>query len=260
MTKNYEKKTEYFVDLLARGIAKIAATQYPHPVIVRMSDFKTNEYANLIGGKQFEPEESNPMIGWRGASRYYAEGYREGFELECQAIKRVRQEIGLQNVLIMIPFCRTLQEADRVMKILAQNGLRRGLNGLEVYVMCEIPSNVIQADQFAKRFDGFSIGSNDLTQLALGVDRDSSQLAELFDERNETVKRLIRSVIKEAHKAGKKVGICGQGPSDYPDFAAFLVGEGIDSISLNPDSVIGVKKHIAKVEQRLKRNKNKRRR
>ena len=260
MTKNYEKKTEYFVDLLARGIAKIAATQYPHPVIVRMSDFKTNEYANLIGGKQFEPEESNPMIGWRGASRYYAEGYREGFELECQAIKRVRQEIGLQNVLIMIPFCRTLQEADRVMKILAQNGLRRGLNGLEVYVMCEIPSNVIQADQFAKRFDGFSIGSNDLTQLALGVDRDSSQLAELFDERNETVKRLIRSVIKEAHKAGKKVGICGQGPSDYPDFAAFLVEEGIDSISLNPDSVIGVKKHIAKVEQRLKRNKNKRRR
>lgn len=260
MTKNYEKKTEYFVDLLARGIAKIAATQYPHPVIVRMSDFKTNEYANLIGGKQFEPEESNPMIGWRGASRYYAEGYREGFELECQAIKRVRQEIGLQNVLIMIPFCRTLQEADRVMKILAQNGLRRGLNGLEVYVMCEIPSNVIQADQFAKRFDGFSIGSNDLTQLALGVDRDSSQLADLFDERNETVKRLIRSVIKEAHKAGKKVGICGQGPSDYPDFAAFLVEEGIDSISLNPDSVIGVKKHIAKVEQRLKRNKNKRRR
>jgi pyruvate,water dikinase len=260
MTKNYEKKTEYFVDLLARGIAKIAATQYPHPVIVRMSDFKTNEYANLIGGKQFEPEESNPMIGWRGASRYYAEGYREGFELECQAIKRVRQEIGLQNVLIMIPFCRTLQEADRVMKILAQNGLRRGLNGLEVYVMCEIPSNVIQADQFAKRFDGFSIGSNDLTQLALGVDRDSSQLADLFDERNETVKRLIRSVIKEAHKAGKKVGICGQGPSDYPDFAAFLVEEGIDSISLNPDSVIGVKKYIAKVEQRLKRNKNKRRR
>ncbi len=260
MTKNYEKKTEYFVDLLTRGIAKIAATQYPHPVIVRMSDFKTNEYANLIGGKQFEPEESNPMIGWRGASRYYAEGYREGFELECQAIKRVRQEIGLQNVLIMIPFCRTLQEADRVMKILAQNGLRRGLNGLEVYVMCEIPSNVIQADQFAKRFDGFSIGSNDLTQLALGVDRDSSQLAELFDERNETVKRLIRSVIKEAHKAGKKVGICGQGPSDYPDFAAFLVEEGIDSISLNPDSVIGVKKYIAKVEQRLKRNKNKRRR
>jgi pyruvate,water dikinase len=260
MTKNYKKKTEYFVDLLARGIAKIAATQYPHPVIVRMSDFKTNEYANLIGGQEFEPEESNPMIGWRGASRYYAEGYRAGFELECQAIKRVRQEIGLDNVLIMIPFCRTLEEADRVIKILAKNGLRRGLNGLEVYVMCEIPSNVIQADMFAKRFDGFSIGSNDLTQLALGIDRDSSQLAEQFDERNETVKRLIRSVIQEAHKAGRKVGICGQGPSDYPDFAAFLVEEGIDSISLNPDSVIGVKKHIAKVEQRMKRNKNRFRR
>jgi pyruvate,water dikinase len=260
LTKNYKKKTEYFVDLLARGIAKIAATQYPHPVIVRMSDFKTNEYANLIGGREFEPEESNPMIGWRGASRYYAEGYRAGFELECQAIKRVRQEIGLDNVLIMIPFCRTLEEADRVIKILAKNGLRRGLNGLEVYVMCEIPSNVVQADMFAKRFDGFSIGSNDLTQLALGIDRDSSQLAEQFDERNETVKRLIRSVIRDAHKAGRKVGICGQGPSDYPDFAAFLVEEGIDSISLNPDSVIGVKKHIAKVEQRMKRAKNRFRR
>jgi pyruvate,water dikinase len=260
LTKNYKKKTEYFVDLLARGVAKIAATQYPHPVIVRMSDFKTNEYANLIGGKGFEPEESNPMIGWRGASRYYAEGYRAGFELECQAIKRVRQEIGLDNVLIMIPFCRTLEEADRVIKILAKNGLRRGLNGLEVYVMCEIPSNVIQADQFAKRFDGFSIGSNDLTQLALGIDRDSSQLAELFDERNETVKRLVRSVIQEAHKAGRKVGICGQAPSDYPDFAEFLVKEGIDSISLNPDSVIEVKKHIAKEEQRIKRNRNRYRR
>jgi len=260
MTRNYKKKTDYFVDLLARGIAKIAATQYPHPVIVRMSDFKTNEYANLIGGQEFEPVESNPMIGWRGASRYYAEGYRAGFELECQAIKQVRQEIGLDNVLIMIPFCRTLEEADRVIKILAKNGLRRGLNGLEVYVMCEIPSNVIQADMFAKRFDGFSIGSNDLTQLSLGIDRDSSQLAEQFDERNETVKRLIRSVIRDAHKAGRKVGICGQGPSDYPDFAAFLVEEGIDSISLNPDSVIGVKKHIAKVEKRIKRNKNRYRR
>jgi len=260
LTANYKKKTDYFVDLLARGIAKIAATQYPHPVIVRMSDFKTNEYANLIGGQEFEPEESNPMIGWRGASRYYAEGYRAGFELECQAIKQVRQEIGLDNVLIMIPFCRTLEEADRVIKILAKNGLRRGLNGLEVYVMCEVPSNVIQADMFAKRFDGFSIGSNDLTQLSLGIDRDSSQLAEQFDERNETVKRLIRSVIRDAHKAGRKVGICGQGPSDYPDFAAFLVEEGIDSISLNPDSVIGVKKHIAKVEKRIKRNKNRYRR
>ena len=259
MTWQYKDKTEYFVDHLARGIAKIAVSQYPHPVIVRMSDFKTNEYANLIGGKQFEPEESNPMLGWRGASRYYSEGYREGFELECRAIRRVREQIGLTNVLIMIPFCRTVKEADRVLAVLAKNGLKRGKNGLEVYVMCEIPSNVVQADQFAKRFDGFSIGSNDLTQLALGVDRDSSQLADLFDERNETVKRLIRSVLKEAHKAKTKVGICGQAPSDYPDFAAFLVEQGIDSISLNPDSVIGVKKRIAKVEQKLKRRKKRKR-
>jgi len=259
MTWQYKDKTEYFVDHLARGIAKIAVSQYPHPVIVRMSDFKTNEYANLIGGKQFEPEESNPMLGWRGASRYYSEGYREGFELECRAIRRVREQIGLTNVLIMIPFCRTVKEADRVLAVLAKNGLKRGKNGLEVYVMCEIPSNVVQADQFAKRFDGFSIGSNDLTQLALSVDRDSSQLADLFDERNETVKRLIRSVLKEAHKAKTKVGICGQAPSDYPDFAAFLVEQGIDSISLNPDSVIGVKKRIAKVEQKLKRRKKRKR-
>jgi pyruvate,water dikinase len=255
MTRQYRIKTDYFVDHLARGIAKIAVTQYPHPVIVRMSDFKTNEYANLIGGQEFEPEESNPMLGWRGASRYYSEGYREGFELECQAIKRVREQIGLTNVLIMIPFCRTLDEADRVLDVLAKNGLKRGKNGLQIYVMCEIPSNVVQADGFAERFDGFSIGSNDLTQLALGVDRDSSQLADLFDERNETVKRLIRSVLKDAHKANRKVGICGQAPSDYPDFAAFLVEEGIDSISLNPDSVIGVKKRIAKVERQLKRAK-----
>jgi pyruvate,water dikinase len=260
LTWQYKDKTEYFVDYLARGIAKIAVSQYPHPVIVRMSDFKTNEYANLIGGKEFEPEESNPMLGWRGASRYYSEGYKEGFELECRAIKRVREKIGLTNVLIMIPFCRTVDEADRVLAVLAKNGLKRGRQGLEVYVMCEIPSNVVQADEFAKRFDGFSIGSNDLTQLALGVDRDSSQLADLFDERNETVKRLIRSVLKEAHKTNTKVGICGQAPSDYPDFAAFLVEEGIDSISLNPDSVIGVKKRIAQVERRLKRSKSKRKR
>jgi pyruvate,water dikinase len=259
LTKNYKDKTEYFVDHLARGIAKIAVSQYPHPVIVRMSDFKTNEYANLIGGEGFEPAEANPMLGWRGASRYYDEGYREGFELECKAIRRVREEIGLDNVLIMIPFCRTVGEADRVLAVLAKNGLKRGKKGLEVYVMCEVPSNVIQADQFARRFDGFSIGSNDLTQLSLGVDRDSSRLAELFDERNETVKRLIRSVIKEAHKAKTKVGICGQGPSDYPDFAAFLVEEGIDSISLNPDSVIGVKKRIAKMEQEIKMRKKRKR-
>jgi pyruvate,water dikinase len=215
-----------------------------------MSDFKTNEYADLIGGREFEPRESNPMLGFRGASRYYSEKYREGFALECQAIKRVREEIGLSNVLIMIPFCRTLEEADRVLEVLAENGLIRGDKGLEIYVMCEIPSNVIMAGRFAERFDGFSIGSNDLTQLVLGVDRDSSELADLFDERNEAVREEISRLIRTARKTNTKVGICGQAPSDYPDFAAFLVEEGIDSISLNPDSVIGVKKRIAEVEKR----------
>jgi pyruvate,water dikinase len=249
LTRGYEDKTEYFVNHLAQGIAKIAASQYPDPVIVRMSDFKTNEYADLIGGREFEPRESNPMLGFRGASRYYSEKYRDGFALECRAIRRLREEIGLTNVLIMIPFCRTLEEADRVLGVLAENGLIRGEKGLEVYVMCEIPSNVIMAGQFAERFDGFSIGSNDLTQLVLGVDRDSSELAELFDERNEAVKEEVSRLIKTAHKTNTKVGICGQAPSDYPDFAAFLVEEGIDSISLNPDSVIEVKKRIAQVEK-----------
>jgi pyruvate,water dikinase len=250
LTSGYKDKTEYFVDHLARGIAKIASSQYPHPVIVRMSDFKTNEYAELIGGRQFEPKEANPMLGFRGASRYYSDRYKEGFALECRAIKRVREVIGLDNVLIMIPFCRRLWEADRVLDVLAENGLKRGENGLEVYVMCEIPSNVELADEFSKRFDGFSIGSNDLTQLTLGVDRDSSELSELFDERDEAVKRMIRRLIKTAHEAGRKVGICGQAPSDYPDFAAFLVEEGIDTISLNPDSIIPVKHRIAEVERR----------
>jgi pyruvate,water dikinase len=249
LTRGYEDKTEYFVDHLARGIAKIAASQYPEPVIVRMSDFKTNEYADLIGGEQFEPREHNPMLGFRGASRYYSEKYREGFALECRAVKRVREEIGLGNVLIMIPFCRTIEEADKVLGVLAENDLIRGEKGLEVYVMCEIPSNVILAGQFAERFDGFSIGSNDLTQLVLGVDRDSSELAPLFDERNEAIKQEISRLIRTAHKANTKVGICGQAPSDYPDFAAFIVQEGIDSVSLNPDSVIGVKKRIAEVEK-----------
>ncbi|MFW6099740.1 MAG: phosphoenolpyruvate synthase, partial [Thermodesulfobacteriota bacterium] len=248
MTALYEDKTEYFVEHLARGIAKIGASQYPEPVIVRMSDFKTNEYADLIGGKEFEPKESNPMLGFRGASRYYSDRYREGFALECKAISRVREEMGLENVLIMIPFCRTLQEADRVLEVLEENGLARGKNGLEVYVMCEIPSNVTLAEKFAERFDGFSIGSNDLTQLILGVDRDSSELADIFDERNEAVKQEIRRLLQSARKTNSKVGICGQAPSDYPDFAAFLVQEGIDSISLNPDSVIPVKKRIAEVE------------
>lgn len=249
LTRGYADKTEYFVDHLARGIAKIAASQYPYPVIVRMSDFKTNEYANLIGGYLFEMEESNPMLGFRGASRYYSPLYREGFALECRAMKRVREEIGLDNVILMIPFCRTLEEADNVLKVLAEHGLKRGRNGLQVYVMAEIPSNIILAEQFAQRFDGFSIGSNDLTQLVLGVDRDSTVLAPLFDERNDAVKIAIRDLIESAHRAGAKVGICGQAPSDYPDFAAFLVQNGIDSISLNPDSVIKVKERVAQEEQ-----------
>jgi pyruvate,water dikinase len=250
ITAGYEDKAEYFVDRLARGLGKIAASQYPEPVIIRMSDFKTNEYADLIGGRQFEPEENNPMLGFRGASRYYSEAYRPGFALECRAVKRVRENFGLVNVLVMIPFCRTPEEADKVYEVMAENGLIRGKSGLEVYVMAEIPSNIILAEQFAERFDGFSIGSNDLTQLVLGVDRDSSQIADLFDERNTAVKMEIRRLIQAAHRAGKKVGICGQAPSDFPDFAEFLIQEGIDSISLNPDSVIETKKRIAQEEAR----------
>jgi len=250
LTRGYKDKTEYFVDHLVLGIARIAASQYPESVIVRMSDFKTNEYADLIGGGQFEPEENNPMIGFRGASRYYSEKYREGFALECRAVKRVREETGLTNVIIMIPFCRTPEEADNVLEVLAQNGLVRGESGLAVYVMAEIPANVILAEQFAKRFDGFSIGSNDLTQLILGVDRDSTELSYLFDERNEAIKTEISRLIQVAHKAGCKVGICGQAPSDYPEFARFLAQEGIDSISLNPDSVIEAVIKIAEFEKK----------
>jgi len=248
LTDGYEDKTEYFVDHLARGIARIAASQFPAPVIVRMSDFKTNEYANLIGGRQFEPAEENPMLGFRGASRYYSDRYREGFALECRAISRVREHIGLTNVVVMIPFCRTLEEADRVLEELAANGLRRGEHGLQVYVMCEVPSNVILAAQFAERFDAFSIGSNDLTQLVLGVDRDSAELAYLFDERNEAVTTFIRGLVADAHRAGAAVGICGQAPSQYPEFTDFLVECGIDSISLSPDSVLSVKKRVAELE------------
>lgn len=246
LTHTYRDKKEYFIQNLALGIAKIAASVYPYPVIVRMSDFKTNEYANLIGGQVFEPKEENPMLGFRGASRYYSPRYREGFSLECRAIKRVREKMGFTNVLIMIPFCRTTEEADKVLKVLAEEGLKRGQKGLEVYVMCEIPSNVILAEEFADRFDGFSIGSNDLTQLILGVDRDSQELASLFDERNEAVMKSLRQVIKIARRKKCKIGICGQAPSDYPDFAAFLVEEGINSISLNPDSVISVIQRLAK--------------
>ncbi|HTY13788.1 MAG TPA: phosphoenolpyruvate synthase [Candidatus Omnitrophota bacterium] len=254
LTAGYKDKTEYFVDKLARGIGMLGACQHPHPVIVRMSDFKTNEYANLIGGAQFEYHEENPMIGFRGASRYYSDKYREGFALECRAIKRVRDEMGLTNVIVMIPFCRTIKEAESVLAVMAENGLKRGENGLQVYVMAEIPSNVILADQFSQRFDGFSIGSNDLTQLTLGVDRDSEELSKIFDERNDAVKRLITSLIEVAHKHSVKVGICGQAPSDYPEFAQFLVELGIDSMSLNPDSVIPIVKKVAEAELKAGRS------
>ena len=248
LTRGHPDKTGYFVDALTDGIARIAAAHHPNPVIVRMSDFKTNEYAALVGGRQFEPQEGNPMLGWRGASRYSDEGYREGFALECAAIRKVREVIGFTNVLVMIPFCRTLEEADRTLQTLADNGLKRGENGLEVYVMCEIPSNVILAEQFAERFDGFSIGSNDLTQLTLGVDRDSARLAPLFDEENPAVTTLIASVIRSAHTMGRKVGLCGQAPSDRPEFARFLVRSGLDSISVTPDSFARVKQHVAAAE------------
>ncbi len=251
LTEGYADKTEYFVDRLARGLARIAAAYYPKPAIVRMSDFKTNEYANLIGGRAFEPEEQNPMLGFRGASRYYSPRYQAGFALECRAIRRLREEMGFRNVTVMIPFCRSTSEADRVLKVLAENGLRRGENGLEVYVMCEIPSNVILAKAFAERFDGFSIGSNDLTQLTLGVDRDSEELAELFDEQDAAVKWMIESVIREAHKAGAKVGLCGQAPSDHPEFAEFLVACGINSVSVSPDSFVAVKSRVAAAEARM---------
>jgi pyruvate,water dikinase len=250
LTRGRRDKTGYFVESLADGIARIAAAHYPNPVIVRMSDFKTNEYAALIGGRQFEPQEENPMLGWRGASRYAAEGYREGFALECAAIRKVREVMGFTNVIVMIPFCRTLEEADRTLQALADNGLTRHDNGLEVYVMCEIPSNVILAEQFAERFDGFSIGSNDLTQLTLGVDRDSARLAPLFDEENPAVTTLIAAVIQSAHTMGRKVGLCGQAPSDRPEFARFLVRSGIDSISVTPDSFARVKQHVAAAEAR----------
>lgn len=253
LTRDYDDPAEYFVDQLALGLGKIASSQYPEPVIVRMSDFKTNEYAQLIGGAQFEPHEANPMIGFRGASRYYSPKYAAGFALECLAVKRVRERMGLTNVAVMIPFCRTVDEADRVLTELAKNGLVRGKDGLEVLVMAEVPSNIVLAEDFAERFDGFSIGSNDLTQLVLGVDRDSGELAEVFDERNEAVKRMIAQLIEAAHAKGVKVGICGQAPSDYPDFAAFLVEQGIDSISLNPDSVLMTQRRIAKAEAARKR-------
>lgn len=248
LTKHYDNKPDFFVDKLAHGVGMIAAAFYPKPVIVRLSDFKTNEYANLLGGKQFEPKEENPMLGWRGASRYYDERYRPAFALECQALKRVREEMGLTNVILMVPFCRTPDEGRQVLAEMAKHGLEKGVNGLEVYVMCELPSNVILADQFAQIFDGFSIGSNDLTQLTLGLDRDSALVAQIFDERNEAVKRMVKMAIATAKENHRKIGICGQAPSDYPEFASFLVEQGIDSISLNPDSVLKTILMVAEVE------------
>jgi pyruvate,water dikinase len=249
LTAGYPDPADFFVERLALGIAKLAAPYYPHPVIVRLSDFKSNEYAKLIGGTDFELEEENPMLGFRGASRYYSDRYRDGFDLECRALRRVREHIGFRNVFAMVPFCRTVAEADRVLNAMAENHLARGENGLAIYMMCEVPSNVILAEQFAARFDGFSIGSNDLTQLVLGVDRDSAALADLFDERDEAVTRFIGEVIDEAHTAGISIGICGQGPSNHPDFAKFLVARGIDSISLNPDSFAKTVTMIAAAEK-----------
>jgi len=249
LTAGYADKGQYFVDRLAEGVAMIAAAFWPKDVIVRLSDFKTNEYAGLLGGAAFEPKEENPMLGFRGASRYYDDRYREGFGLECRAMRKVREEMGLENVKLMVPFCRTVEEGRRVIAEMARHGLVQREHGLEVYVMCEIPSNVTLAAGFAEVFDGFSIGSNDLTQLVLGVDRDSELVAHLFDERNDAVTQTIAQVIRASHAAGRKIGICGQAPSDYPEFAQFLVAQGIDSISLNPDSLLKTMLAIVEAEK-----------
>jgi pyruvate, water dikinase len=251
LTAGYTDKPQFFVDKLAQGVAMLAAAFYPKDVILRLSDFKTNEYANLIGGRAYEPEEENPMIGFRGASRYCHPRYQAGFALECRAMKKVRDEMGLKNLKIMIPFCRTIAEGKQVQAEMEKHGLKRGQDALELYVMCEIPSNVILADEFAQIFDGFSIGSNDLTQLILGVDRDSEIVASIFDERNPAVKKMISAVIQTARAKGRKIGICGQAPSDYPEFAEFLVEEGIDSISLNPDTVMKTTVVILEKEKAL---------
>jgi pyruvate,water dikinase len=250
LTHHYPDKEKYFVDKLAEGVATIAAAFYPKDVIVRMSDFKSNEYANLIGGKDFEPHEENPMIGFRGASRYYNERYREGFRLECEAIRKVRDEMGLTNVKVMIPFCRTIEEGNKVIAVMKRYGLEQGVNNLEIYVMAEIPSNVMLAEKFAKIFDGFSIGSNDLTQLTLGIDRDSSIISDLFNERNEAAMDMIGTMIHKAKEAGRKIGLCGQAPSDYPEFAQFLVEQGIDSISFNADALLKGIENINKAEKK----------
>jgi pyruvate,water dikinase len=251
LTRNYPSPADYFVRELSEGVGTIAAAFYPKPVIVRMSDFKTNEYASLMGGSFFEPTEANPMLGFRGAARYSHPAYAEGFALECRAMKRVREEMGLSNLRLMIPFCRRIQEAQDVLRALAQHGLERGKDGLEVFVMCEIPNNVIQIDAFARLFDGFSIGSNDLTQLVLGVDRDSDIVAFDFDERDPGVLEMLRQAIAGAKRNGRHVGICGQAPSDYPEVARYLVEQGIDSISLNPDSVVATVRNLVEVERAL---------
>ena len=251
LTASYSDKPAFFVDTLAQGVGMIAGAFYPRDVIVRMSDFKTNEYANLIGGEKYEPEEENPMIGFRGASRYYHPRYRDAFGLECQAMRKVREEMGLKNMKLMIPFCRTVEEGRKVLEVMAEHGLKRGEDGLEIYIMCEIPSNVIQAEAFAEIFDGFSIGSNDLTQLTLGVDRDSEVVAHIFDERDPAVMDSLATAIQRVKASGRKIGICGQAPSDYPEIAAFLVKQGIDSISLNPDAVMKTVSRIVEVEAEL---------
>ncbi len=253
LTKGYKNKGQYFIDKLTEGIAQIGAAFYPKDVIFRFSDFKTNEYASLIGGKEFEPKEENPMLGWRGASRYYSADYEKAFLLECKALKKAREAIGLKNIKVMVPFCRTVDEGKKIIALLNKAGLKQGKDGLEVYMMCEIPSDVILAELFLDIFDGFSIGSNDLTQLTLGVDRDSTLVSHIYDERNEAVKKLIVTAIKAAKKKHKKIGICGQAPSDFPDFAKFLVKHHIDSISLNPDTV--VKTTLAVLEEEKKNKK-----
>lgn len=254
MTRGFEDEETFFINKLSYGIARIASAFYPNKVIVRFSDFKSNEYMNLMGGKYFEPLEENPMIGWRGASRYYSEEYKEAFGLECKAIKKAREEMGLDNIIVMIPFCRTPKELERVYDVMKEYGLKRGENELEVYLMAELPSNIILAEQFASIIDGFSIGSNDLTQLVLGLDRDSSLVAHLYDERNEAVKSMISSLIRTAKRAGVKVGICGQGPSDFPDFAKFLVEEGIDTLSVTPDSYFKTVQAIHDLENKISIN------
>jgi pyruvate,water dikinase len=248
LVRGFASGADYFVERLAEGIARIAASQHPRPVVVRLSDFKSSEYASLVGGRVFEPVEANPMLGLRGASRYYSPRYREAFALECQAIRRVRNEVGLDNVVVMIPFCRTVPECDRVLEAMAAQGLVRGQDGLKVWLMCEVPSNVVLAAEFARRIDGFSIGSNDLTQLVLGVDRDSAELRALFSEKDPAVKSMIRSVIRESHENGVGVSFCGQAPSDDPLFAAFLVECGIDSISVTPDTLLATREAVARAE------------